>query len=51
MPTPGYQARDIDFNRQLQQAMDKGVVGKRCDSCCHFEGHIEGRGAKRQILT
>ncbi|BBU95419.1 MULTISPECIES: flagellar basal body rod protein FlgB [Providencia] len=45
--TPGYQARDIDFNRQLQQAMDKGVVGgKGVTLAVTSKGHIEGRGGK-----
>ncbi len=45
--TPGYQARDIDFNRQLQQAMDKGAVnGKGVALAVTAKGHIEGRGIK-----
>ncbi|CAG9415675.1 flagellar basal body rod protein FlgB [Providencia alcalifaciens] len=45
--TPGYQARDIDFNRQLQQAMDKGVVkGKGISLAVTAKGHIEGHDMK-----
>lgn len=49
--TPGYQARDIDFNRQLQQAMNNGAVkGKGVALAVTSKGHIEGHGVKQPAL-
>lgn len=49
--TPGYQARDIDFNRQLQQAMNNGAVkGKGVALAVTSTGHIEGHGGKQPAL-
>ncbi|EOD6329480.1 flagellar basal body rod protein FlgB [Providencia stuartii] len=49
--TPGYQARDIDFSRQLQQAMKNGVVkGKGVALAVTSKGHIEGRNMKQPEL-
>ncbi|ELX8378934.1 flagellar basal body rod protein FlgB [Providencia vermicola] len=49
--TPGYQARDIDFSRQLQQAVDRaGINGKGVALAVTAKGHIEGRGMKAPAL-
>lgn len=50
--TPGYQARDIDFNRQLQQAMGSSgaAKGKSVPLTVTAKGHIEGRGMKQSAL-
>lgn len=49
--TPGYQARDIDFSRQLQQAVDRaGINGKGVALAVTAKGHIEGRGMKAPLL-
>ncbi|EKT62244.1 flagellar basal body rod protein FlgB [Providencia burhodogranariea] len=49
--TPGYQARDIDFNRQLQQATNSGVAkGKGIALAVTSKSHIEGRGMKQSAL-
>ena len=50
--TPGYQARDIDFSRQLQQAMKNGVVkGKGVALAVTSKGHIEGRNMNCLLYT
>lgn len=44
--TPGYQARDIDFSRQLEQAMNNGTVKNGgLAMAVTAKGHISGHGA------
>ena len=44
--TPGYQARDIDFSRQLKQAMSNGTVKHGgLAMAVTAKGHISGHGA------
>ncbi|HHZ8506079.1 TPA: flagellar basal body rod protein FlgB [Morganella morganii] len=45
--TPGYQARDIDFSRQLKQAMNNGTVKNGgLAMAVTAKGHISGHGAE-----